>query len=89
MISLMLWFLLDCKTFKETVEEVAESRGKKVESKDATDAAGLIEKLSVEDSKKEEKEKEEVPVAAKEVSKTTDDKVKAEVEKKDGPASSA
>ena len=84
MISLMLWFLLDCKTFKETVEEVAESRGKKVESKDATDAAGLIEKLSVEDSKKEE-----VPVAAKEVSKTTDDKVKAEVEKKDGPASSA
>lgn len=89
MISLMLWFLLDCKTFKETVEEVAETRGKKAESKDATDAAGLIEKLSVEDSKKEEKEKEEVPVAAKEVSKTTDDKVKAEVEKKDGPASSA
>lgn len=84
MISLMLWFLLDCKTFKETVEEVAETRGKKAESKDATDAAGLIEKLSVEDSKKEE-----VPVAAKEVSKTTDDKVKAEVEKKDEPASSA
>lgn len=82
--SLMLWFLLDCKTFKETVEEVAETRGKKAESKDATDAAGLIEKLSVEDSKKEE-----VPVAAKEVSKTTDDKVKAEVEKKDEPASSA
>jgi Ran-binding protein 1 len=80
----MLWFLLDCKTFKETVEEVAETRGKKAESKDATDAAGLIEKLSVEDSKKEE-----VPVAAKEVSKTTDDKVKAEVEKKDEPASSA
>lgn len=63
---------------------MAETRGKKAESKDATDAAGLIEKLSVEDSKKEE-----VPVAAKEVSKTTDDKVKAEVEKKDEPASSA
>ncbi|XP_061955116.1 ran-binding protein 1 homolog c-like [Populus nigra] len=79
----------NCKTFKETVEEVAETQGKKAESKDATDAAGLIEKLSVEDSKKEETEKEEVPVAVKEVSKTTDDKVKAEVEKKDEPASSA
>ncbi|KAJ6865319.1 hypothetical protein NC651_035791 [Populus alba x Populus x berolinensis] len=79
----------NCKTFKETVEEVAETQGKKAESKEAADAAGLIEKLSVEDSKKEEKEKEEVPVAAKEVSKTTDDKVKAEVEKKDEPASSA
>ncbi|XP_011046862.1 PREDICTED: ran-binding protein 1 homolog c-like [Populus euphratica] len=78
----------NCKTFKETVEEVAETQGKKAESKDAADAAGLIEKLSVEDSKKEEKEEEEVPVAAKEVTKTTDDKVKAEVEK-DEPASSA
>lgn len=78
----------NCKTFKETVEEVAENQGKKAESKDAADAAGLIEKLSVEDSKKEEKEKEEAPVAAEEVSETTDDKAKAEEEKKDEPASS-
>ncbi|KAF9665239.1 hypothetical protein SADUNF_Sadunf16G0101900 [Salix dunnii] len=78
----------NCKTFKETVEEVAENQGKKAESKDAADAAGLIEKLSVEDSKKEEKEKEEVPAAAEKVSETTDDKVNAEEEKKDEPASS-
>ncbi|KAJ6755708.1 hypothetical protein OIU79_028176 [Salix purpurea] len=78
----------NCKTFKETVEEVAENQGKKAESKDAADAAGLIEKLSVEDSKKEEKEKEEAPVAAEEVSETRDDKAKAEEEKKDEPASS-
>uniref|UniRef100_A0A6N2KVZ6 RanBD1 domain-containing protein n=1 Tax=Salix viminalis TaxID=40686 RepID=A0A6N2KVZ6_SALVM len=75
----------NCKTFKETVEEVAENQGKKAESKDAADAAGLIEKLSVEDSKKE---KEEAPVAAEEVSETTDDKAKAEEEEKDEPASS-
>ncbi|KAJ6750355.1 hypothetical protein OIU85_000936 [Salix viminalis] len=75
----------NCKTFKETVEEVAENQGKKAESKDAADAAGLIEKLSVEDSKRE---KEEAPVAAEEVSETTDDKAKAEEEEKDEPASS-
>jgi len=76
----MLWFLLDCKTFKETVEEVAESQGKKEESKDA---AGLLEKLSVGDSKTEEKEKQ-----AKELSQTVADKAKEDGEKEDEPAPS-
>lgn len=79
----MLWFLLDCKTFKETVEEVAESQGKKEESKDAADAAGLLEKLSVGDGRTEEKEKQ-----AKEVSQTVADKAKEDGEKEDEPASS-
>lgn len=72
----MLWFLLDCKTFKETVEEVAESQGKKEETKDAADAAGLLEKLSVGDGRTEEKEKQ-----AKEVSQTVADKAKEDGEK--------
>ncbi|KAH8505952.1 hypothetical protein H0E87_012966 [Populus deltoides] len=70
----------NCKTFKETVEEVAESQGKKEESKDA---AGLLEKLSVGDSKTEEKEKQ-----AKELSQTVADKAKEDGEKEDEPASS-
>ncbi|PNT30841.1 hypothetical protein POPTR_006G102400v4 [Populus trichocarpa] len=73
----------NCKTFKETVEEVAESQGKKEESKDAADAAGLLEKLSVGDSKTEEKEKQ-----AKELSQTVADKAKEDGEKEDEPASS-
>ncbi|KAG6769605.1 hypothetical protein POTOM_025255 [Populus tomentosa] len=72
----------NCKTFKETVEEVAESQGKKEETKDAADAAGLLEKLSVGDGRTEEKEKQ-----AKEVSQTVVDKAKEDGEK-DEPASS-
>jgi Ran-binding protein 1 len=65
---------------------VAESQGKKEESKDAADAAdaaGLLEKLSVGDSKTEEKEKQ-----AKELSQTVADKAKEDGEKEDEPASS-
>lgn len=50
----------------ETFQEVAESQQKKEENKDASAAAGLLEKLSVEDEKTEDKASEEVPVAAKE-----------------------
>ncbi|XP_021891053.1 ran-binding protein 1 homolog b-like [Carica papaya] len=53
----------NCKSFKEMVQEVAETQGKKEESEDAKTAAGLLEKLSVEDSKTDTKEKEEAPVA--------------------------
>ncbi|KAF7121097.1 hypothetical protein RHSIM_Rhsim13G0067700 [Rhododendron simsii] len=56
----------NCKTFMETFQEVAESQQKKEENKDASAAAGLLEKLSVEDEKTEDKASEEVPVAAKE-----------------------
>ncbi|KAM7522057.1 hypothetical protein LguiA_011959 [Lonicera macranthoides] len=49
----------NCKSFMEKFQEVVESQGKKEENKDATAAAGLLEKLSVEDDKKETKAKEE------------------------------
>ena len=70
----------NCKTFMEKVTEVAESQKSKEESKDATAAAGLLEKLSVEEKKTEEKAAEEVPVVVKEEEKES----KAEdAEKKD------
>ncbi|KAJ4725554.1 RAN binding protein 1 [Melia azedarach] len=49
----------NCKTFMEMFQEVAESQKKKEENKDATAAAGLLEKLSVEEKKTEDKAKEE------------------------------
>ncbi|KAI5674975.1 hypothetical protein M9H77_05925 [Catharanthus roseus] len=49
----------NCKTFMEKFQEIAESQEKKEENKDASAAAGLLEKLSVEDKKDEEKPKEE------------------------------
>ncbi|KAF2288509.1 hypothetical protein P3X46_008780 [Hevea brasiliensis] len=79
----------NCKTFMETVQEVAETQGKKEESKEAADAAGLLEKLSVVDGKTEGKEKEEAPVEAKERSEAEGEKAKAEAKKEDEPASSA
>ncbi|CAH9074750.1 unnamed protein product [Cuscuta europaea] len=51
--------LENCKTFKETFQEVAESQSKKEEDKDASTAAGLLEKLSVEDNQKDKEESEE------------------------------
>lgn len=42
----------------ETVQEVAESQTKKEENVDASNAAGLLEKLSVEDKKPQEKSEE-------------------------------
>ncbi|KAL4587769.1 hypothetical protein LXL04_000643 [Taraxacum kok-saghyz] len=50
----------NCKKFMETFTEVAESQKEKEENKDASDAAGLLENLKVEDKKEEVKEKEEV-----------------------------
>jgi Ran-binding protein 1 len=50
-----------------TVQEVAETQGKKEDNEDASDTAGLLETLSVGDGKTEEgKEQEEKPVVAKE-----------------------
>ncbi|KAK3020080.1 hypothetical protein RJ639_003704 [Escallonia herrerae] len=72
----------NCKNFMETMQEVAESQQKKEESKDASDTAGLIEKLSVEDKKSEEKTKEEDTVADKE------EKVAESEKKVEEPASS-
>ncbi|CAI9097032.1 OLC1v1033324C1 [Oldenlandia corymbosa var. corymbosa] len=50
----------NCKTFMEKVEEIAESQKSNEENKDASAAAGLLEKLSVEEKKEgEEKVKDE------------------------------
>ncbi|KAD3338496.1 hypothetical protein R6Q59_026738 [Mikania micrantha] len=62
----------NCKKFMETFQEVAESQKSKEENKDATTAAGLLEKLSVEDKKEEEEVKdkevkEDVPEKVNEV----------------------
>ncbi|KAL6902311.1 hypothetical protein ACP4OV_005187 [Aristida adscensionis] len=57
----------NCKKFKDTVEEIAEQQDKKEEAKDSEEvssAAGLVEKLTVSDSKEEENaEKEKTPAA--------------------------
>lgn len=69
----------------EKFQEVAESQKKTEENKDASAAAGLLEKLSVEEKKTEDKAEEEVPVAAEKETKSDLEKT----EKKDEePASS-
>ncbi|XP_057424125.1 ran-binding protein 1 homolog b-like [Lotus japonicus] len=80
----------NCKSFMETFQEVAESQ--KTEDKDASDAAaGLIEKLSVEEKADAEK-KDEVKTESKaeEQEPASGEKSKADADKKDEePASSA
>lgn len=61
----MLCFVADCKTFMEMFMEVAESQEKKEEDKDATSAAGLLKKLSVEEKGAEDKAGEHVTPAGK------------------------
>nr|GLL17230.1 ran-binding protein 1 homolog c-like [Ipomoea trifida] len=58
----------NCKTFKDKVEEIAESQQKKdEESEEASSAAKLIEKLSVESNDQEDKPKDkEAPAPAEE-----------------------
>ncbi|WCJ28059.1 Ran-specific GTPase-activating protein 1 [Euphorbia peplus] len=78
----------NCKKFMETVQEVAEAQDKKEENEEATEAAGLLENLSV-GEKSVEKQKEEVPVESKESTEAEGEKAKVETEKEDKPASSA
>ncbi|KAF2550652.1 hypothetical protein F2Q68_00034885 [Brassica cretica] len=52
---------VDCKAFMEKFKEVAEFEEEKEETKEASDTAGLLEKLTVEEKNTEE-EKEEKPV---------------------------
>ncbi|XP_028767338.1 ran-binding protein 1 homolog b [Neltuma alba] len=79
----------NCKNFMETFQEVAESQKKKEENKDASSAAGLLEKLSVEEkTEKSEDKSEEQKDAPKKESK--DEPEKTDTEKKtEEPASSA
>ncbi|XP_023523178.1 ran-binding protein 1 homolog a-like [Cucurbita pepo subsp. pepo] len=50
-------YIENCKTFMETFQEVAESQTKKEENEDASAAADQLEKLKVEDKKKEGEDK--------------------------------
>ncbi|KAE8711224.1 Ran-binding protein 1-like protein b [Hibiscus syriacus] len=78
----------NCKTFMEMFQEVAESQKPKEENKDASAAAESLEKLSVEEKKAEDKAGE--AVATKEGKETEDDYTeKADIEKKDGEATSS
>ncbi|KAL5702605.1 Ran-binding protein 1 b [Ranunculus cassubicifolius] len=58
----------NCKSFREMVQEVAESQGTKTEDKEATSTADLLEKLSVGETKEETKtdEKDAPPAASSE-----------------------
>ncbi|KAB1997014.1 hypothetical protein Goshw_002807 [Gossypium schwendimanii] len=71
----------NCKTFMQMFQEVAESQKPKEENKDASAAAGLLEKLSVDEKKTEDKAGEE--------KKETEATEKADTEKKDGEAASS
>lgn len=74
----------NCKMFMEKFEEVAESQGKKEESKDASTATELLEKLTIAKSETEgEKPKEEVPVAAEDKKEVENEQAKPESGKKD------
>ncbi|XVE76581.1 hypothetical protein DITRI_Ditri12bG0184700 [Diplodiscus trichospermus] len=80
----------NCKTFMEMVQEIAESQGKKEENKDAAATAGLLEKLSVGESKSDEKEEEEKTAATDDKKEAEEDKAnKTEEDKKDESASKA
>ncbi|CAN4101862.1 unnamed protein product [Withania somnifera] len=72
---------LDCKSFMEAFQEVAESQ-KKEENENGSIAAAILEKLSVEDKKSEEKSEEK----SEDKTKEGNDEEKAEdkdAEKKD------
>nr|KJB83890.1 hypothetical protein B456_013G269700 [Gossypium raimondii] len=71
----------NCKTFMQMFQEVAESQKPKEENKDASAAAGLLEKLSVDEKKTEDKAGEE--------KKETEATEKADTDKKDGEAASS
>ncbi|KAJ7961208.1 RAN binding protein 1 [Quillaja saponaria] len=77
-----------CKTFMTMIQEVAESQGKREESKGASDTAELLEKLSVSDNKTE-KEQEKLNVAEKDDKQAVVGNRKSEVDKKDEPTSPA
>ncbi|XP_009789410.1 ran-binding protein 1 homolog c-like [Nicotiana tabacum] len=75
----------NCKSFMEMFQEVAESQ-KKVENEDGSTAAGLLEKLSVEDKKAEEKSEDKAEDKTKEGD-GKDENPSKDTEKKDESAS--
>ena len=76
------FFPIDCKSFMEKFQEIAESQKSKEENKDATAAADLLENLSVkEKAEVEKKDTENKDTEKKETEK--EDTEKKETEKKD------
>ncbi|CAH1439115.1 unnamed protein product [Lactuca virosa] len=81
----------NCKKFMETVEEVAESQQpEKEENKDASNAAGLLENLTVKDKTEEGKEVKEASADAPKKEEKEPEKAAESEEKKEeaSPASS-
>lgn len=81
-------YCLDCKSFMEMIQEIAESQEKKEENKDATATADLLEKLNVGEGKTDGKEEEKVDVASVD-KEAVEDKTKTDEDKKDEPSSKA
>ncbi|GFZ01582.1 RAN binding protein 1 [Actinidia rufa] len=83
-LSLSMTASRDCKIFMEMFQEVAESQQKKEKNEDASAsaAAGLLEKLNVEDKKTEDKDNEQVPVAAAKEKESEIEPGKVDAEKK-------
>ncbi|KAK4780232.1 hypothetical protein SAY87_016338 [Trapa incisa] len=75
----------NCKSFMKLFTQVAESQKKKEENKDATSAAGLLEKLSVQEKTGEDKYEEPVTPAEKKSELDSG----ADVEEKREPAASS
>ncbi|MCD9643022.1 Ran-binding protein 1 b [Datura stramonium] len=76
----------NCKSFMEMFQEVAESQ-KKEENEDGATAAGLLEKLSVEDKKSEERSEEKAEDKTKEGDGNKEKAEDEDAEKKDESAS--
>ncbi|KAK4741801.1 hypothetical protein SAY87_025389 [Trapa incisa] len=74
----------NCKSFMEKFTDVAESQKKKEENKDATSAADLLEKLTVEEKPVEDKDGKDAPPAVEEIKPVPD---KADAENNSVPAS--
>ena len=79
MLTTILWSHIDCKKFKELIEEIAESLTKTEgkEGEDGSSTAELLEKLTVSDGKSEESGKSESTDSGK-VNETKSDAAPAE-----------
>ncbi|KAK3441982.1 hypothetical protein EUGRSUZ_B02236 [Eucalyptus grandis] len=77
----------NCKNFMEKFQEVAESQQKKEENEDARATASLLDKLTVEEKKTEDKSGEDVSVSKE--GETVTEPAPADGDKKSEPGSSA
>ncbi|XP_059428953.1 ran-binding protein 1 homolog a-like [Corylus avellana] len=76
----------NCKTFMEKFQEVAESQSTKEEDQETSAAAGLLDKLTVEEKKTEDEAGDDAPVASEEEIESDSEKLE---KKNEEPASSS